>query len=68
MRCPRPEGLNFRVAFAKLLDDLPGFEDWGSCHRENTMAGSIFVTLRMEDTAESVHITSVTNSKTARLA
>jgi hypothetical protein len=36
---------------AELLDDVDGFED-GLGHLLNTVAGSIFVTLTMADSAE----------------
>src|SRR5271157_5302225 len=57
---------DFRIALAEFLDDVAGFENWGNLtHRANTMAGSIFVTLRMDDTAEIAHMASVTTSMNA---
>ncbi len=60
------QGLDFGIALAEFLDDVPGFEDWGRLfHRANTMAGSIFVTLRIDDTAETAHMASVTTNMNA---
>src|SRR5690606_27490494 len=59
---PHPPG-----ALAQLLDDVDRLEDDGVAHRLNTMAGSIFVTFMIADTAEMAHMKSVSrNSEIAR--
>src|SRR5690606_5276704 len=54
-------------AFAQLFDDIDSLEDDGLAHLLNTMAGSIFVTFMIADTAEIAHMKSVSRkSETAR--
>ena len=51
---------------AKLLDDILCGENRLSCHRLNTVAGSILVTFTIAEMAEIAHINKVTeNSPTA---
>src|SRR5690606_18546322 len=53
-------------ALAQLLDDVARLENDGVTHLLNTMAGSIFVTFMIADTAEIAHMKSVSrNSETA---
>ncbi len=52
-------------AGAEFLDDIVGVQDGGCGHLENTVAGSIFVTLTMAESAEIAHINNV-NAKSQK--
>ena len=53
------QGENLAVSFAQFFDDPAGFKNWNPDHRANTMAGSILVTLKIEESAEMAHIATV---------
>ena len=70
--CAQIEGNAFQGAhrpgaMTKVLDDVAGNENGRMCHRANTMAGSMRVTLLIAAIAETAHMNSVRpNSSTAK--